>query len=108
LRCKDKKTQGKRALNPIPHQSRLGNSSNIYEIPSNVAASMAGPTLLALSIDFDAGGLQRYGGTQILSFGVSSQIPLMWLHRSRWSGICLFIGFLFNKSDKCWRPPWKL
>ncbi len=33
-----------RVPNPIPHQSILGNSSNIYEIPSEAAASMAGPT----------------------------------------------------------------
>lgn len=61
---------------PVPHTTSkqyLGNSSNIYEIPRQAAVSMAGPPLSG-GAQLSAGGLQRFGGSQILSVGVSSQI----------------------------------
>lgn len=61
----------------IPHQSRLGNSSNFYEIPRlSLGRPMAGPIPFGEALS--SGGLQRSASTQILSFGVSSH-PLMWL-----------------------------
>ena len=64
-----------------PHQSILGNSSILYEMPRTAAVSMAGPdihpvylSLIAAQVDY-----KDTAGTQILTIGVSSQIPLMWL-----------------------------